>query len=60
MRLALISDIHRNDVSLEAVLTAILTQHITQAICLGDVASTEPQPCQVSFYASKSLREKYE
>ena len=36
MRLALISDIHGNYVALEAVLTAISTQHITQVICLGE------------------------
>lgn len=47
MRLALISDIHGNNVALEAVLTAISTQQITQVICLGDVASTGPQPCEV-------------
>ncbi len=53
MRLALISDIHGNNVALEAVLTAISTQNITQVICLGDVASTGPQPCEVI----KRLRE---
>lgn len=53
MRLALISDIHGNYVALEAVLTAISTQHITQVLCLGDVASTGPQPCEVV----KRLRE---
>lgn len=47
MRLALISDIHGNAVALEAVLTAISTQQITQIICLGDVASTGPQSCEV-------------
>lgn len=53
MRLALISDIHGNHVALEAVLTAISTRAITQVICLGDVASTGPQPCEVI----KRLRE---
>lgn len=47
MRLALISDIHGNNVALEAVLTEISTQNITQLICLGDIASTGPQPCEV-------------
>lgn len=47
MRLALISDIHGNRIALEAVLTALSTQHITQVICLGDVASTGPQPREV-------------
>lgn len=42
MRLALISDIHGNHVALEAVLTAISKEKITQVICLGDVASTGP------------------
>jgi len=53
MRLALISDIHGNNVALEAVLTAISTRAIAQVICLGDVASTGPQPCEVM----KRLRE---
>lgn len=53
MRLALISDIHGNKVALEAVLKTISTRHITQVVCLGDVASTGPQPCEVI----KRLRE---
>ncbi|QBD79351.1 metallophosphoesterase [Ktedonosporobacter rubrisoli] len=53
MRLALISDIHGNHVALEAVLSAISPQNISQVICLGDVASTGPQPCEVI----KRLRE---
>ena len=53
MRLALISDIHGNNVALEAVLTAISTRAIAQVICLGDVASTGPQPYEVI----KRLRE---
>lgn len=47
MRLALISDIHANSVALEAVLTSLATQQITHLICLGDVASTGPQPQEV-------------
>ena len=47
MRLALISDIHANYVALEAVLTSLATQQITHIICLGDVASTGPQPREV-------------
>jgi predicted phosphodiesterase len=43
MRLALISDIHGNNVALEAVLAAISTRAIAQVICLGDVASTGPE-----------------
>jgi putative phosphoesterase len=53
MRLALISDIHGNQVALEAVLTALALQQISQVICLGDVASTGPQPGEVI----KRLRE---
>ena len=47
MRLALISDIHGNNVALDAVLSALTTQNVTQLICLGDLASTGPQPCEV-------------
>lgn len=44
MRIALISDIHGNLVSLETVLEDINKQHVDQIICLGDVATTGPQP----------------
>ena len=47
MRLALISDIHGNGIALEAVLSQLPAQNVTQLICLGDVASTGPQPCEV-------------
>jgi len=47
MRLALISDIHGNNVALEAVLSRLSKQNVTQLICLGDVASTGPQPREV-------------
>ena len=47
MRLALISDIHGNCAALEAVLGHLSTQNVTQLICLGDVASTGPQPREV-------------
>ncbi len=47
MRLALISDIHANYIALEAVFTSLATQQITHIICLGDVASTGPQPREV-------------
>jgi putative phosphoesterase len=46
MRIAIISDIHGNCIALEAVLDHIATQHVTQLICLGDVASTGPQPVE--------------
>ncbi|MFQ5400120.1 MAG: metallophosphoesterase family protein [Anaerolineae bacterium] len=44
MRIALISDIHGNLVSLDAVLADIRQQHVDQIICLGDVATLGPQP----------------
>ncbi len=44
MRVALISDIHGNLVSLEAVLEDIAKEDIDEVICLGDVAATGPQP----------------
>ncbi len=44
MRLALISDIHGNLAALEAALTAIEQAAVGQIVCLGDVASTGPQP----------------
>src|ERR1043165_549014 len=47
MRIALISDIHGNWVSLEAVLEDIAKSHVDQIICLGDVATTGPQPHEV-------------
>jgi putative phosphoesterase len=47
MRLALVSDIHGNNIALEAVLSQLSTQNVSQLICLGDVASTGPQPCEV-------------
>jgi len=53
MRLALVSDIHGNSIALEAVLRQLSTQNVTQLICLGDVASTGPQPTEVI----KRLRE---
>lgn len=44
MRVALISDIHGNFVSFEAVLEDIAKNNVDQIICLGDVATTGPQP----------------
>ena len=44
MRLALISDIHANDVALEAVLADIHHQHIDQVLFLGDLVTLGPQP----------------
>jgi predicted phosphodiesterase len=47
MRIALISDIHGNLVSLEAVLEDIDRAGVDQIICLGDVAALGPQPSEV-------------
>ncbi len=47
MRIALISDIHGNLISFEAVLDALEHESVDQIICLGDVATLGPQPRQV-------------
>lgn len=47
MRIALISDIHGNLVSLEAVLADIERERPDELICLGDVATLGPQPREV-------------
>lgn len=47
MRLAIISDIHGNEVALEATLNSIAEQGLEDIICLGDVAASGPQPRQV-------------
>jgi len=47
MRIALISDIHGNLVSLDTVLADIHREGADQIICLGDVPMFGPQPCQV-------------
>ncbi|PIE81162.1 MAG: protein phosphatase [Chloroflexi bacterium] len=47
MRVALISDIHGNMVSLEAVLADIEQQNVDQIICLGDIATLGPNPVAV-------------
>jgi predicted phosphodiesterase len=47
MRVALMSDIHGNLVSLEAVLADIDRQGVDQIVCLGDVATIGPQPREV-------------
>ena len=47
MRIALISDIHGNDIALETVLADISREQIDQLICLGDVASLGPRPREV-------------
>lgn len=44
MRIALISDIHSNEVALRAVLSDIRRTGVDQVVCLGDVANLGPQP----------------
>lgn len=44
MQIAIISDIHGNQVALSAVLDDIGQQKIDQLVCLGDVAAFGPQP----------------
>jgi len=47
MRVALVSDIHGNLVSLEAVLADIAQKQVDRIVCLGDVPMFGPQPGQV-------------
>jgi predicted phosphodiesterase len=47
MRIAVISDMHGNLVSLDAVLTEISASGVDQIICLGDCVQGGPQPAQV-------------
>ena len=47
MRVALISDLHANDVALQAVLADIARVGTDQIVCLGDVATLGPRPREV-------------
>jgi predicted phosphodiesterase len=47
MRCALISDIHGNQVALEAVLRDARGQGVDQVACLGDTATLGPRPLEV-------------
>ncbi|MCA9955058.1 MAG: metallophosphoesterase family protein, partial [Anaerolineales bacterium] len=47
MRIALISDIHGNFVSLQAVIADIERQNVNEIIFLGDAATLGPQPHEV-------------
>lgn len=47
MKIALISDIHGNNVALNTVLKDLEHQNVDKLICLGDVATIGPQPKQV-------------
>jgi putative phosphoesterase len=44
MRIGLISDIHGNDVALEAVAASLSEEDVDELYCLGDVAVGGPQP----------------
>ena len=44
MRVGLVSDIHANPISLEAVVTALDKAGVDRVICLGDVAILGPDP----------------
>jgi putative phosphoesterase len=47
MRLAIVSDIHGNLVALKALLSDLQRRRVERVLCLGDVAATGPQPCEV-------------
>jgi putative phosphoesterase len=47
MRIAIISDIHGNNLAFETVLADIKRQHIDQIVCLGDAIQGGPQPAEV-------------
>jgi putative phosphoesterase len=47
VRIALISDLHGNQIALDAVLAEVQRQGCDQLICLGDVATLGPCPRQV-------------
>jgi putative phosphoesterase len=47
MRVALISDLHGNEIALNAVLADIARQGADQIVCLGDVATLGPHPTAV-------------
>jgi predicted phosphodiesterase len=47
MRIALISDLHANEVALDAVLADIERVGVDRIICLGDVATLGPRPAAV-------------
>ncbi len=48
MKIAFISDLHANLIALEAVLADIEAAGADEIICLGDIASLGPQPCEVT------------
>jgi putative phosphoesterase len=48
MRIAVISDIHGNDLAFEAVESDIQQQRVDQIVCLGDAIQGGPQPAEVT------------
>jgi putative phosphoesterase len=47
MRVALLSDLHGNELALDAVLADVREQGADQIVCLGDTAALGPRPCAV-------------
>jgi putative phosphoesterase len=47
MRIAVISDMHGNDLAFEAVDADIKNQNVDQIVCLGDAVQGGPQPAEV-------------
>ena len=47
MRIAVISDMHGNDLAFEAVEADIKNQHVDQIVCLGDAVQGGPQPAEI-------------
>jgi putative phosphoesterase len=47
VRIALISDLHANEVALDAVLADITRLGVDRIVCLGDVATLGPRPSQI-------------
>ncbi len=47
MRVAVISDMHGNDIAFEAVEADIQNQKVDQIVCLGDAIQGGPQPAEV-------------
>ena len=47
MRIAVISDMHGNDLAFEAVEADIINQKVDQIVCLGDAVQGGPQPAEV-------------
>src|SRR5258708_5784923 len=57
MRVALISDIHGNEIALAAVLAEIDHEAVDVAYCLGDIATLGPRPREtLDMIRSRGLR----